>query len=225
MPPCTILSTNGRALVLDAGDPNLSLKLPRYTVDAILLSHFHRGHMRGLENLEINKHQQLGVYCPPDQVTLPSLRQKQPQLEFRITHPGVSQSIGEATVTPVLLNHGSITYGYCIEVGGFRIGYLCDTCGLPPQTEEWLRAWSADALLIDCNHPPGSHRSDHNTPEQAFAIHEHCRARVSYLTHIGCAANRWFDEHHNQIPSGVLVARDGMVAELGNAPQCHRNVT
>ena len=117
-------------------------------------------------------------------------------------------------MTPVLLNHGVITYGYCVAYEGCRVAYLNDTCGLPPQTEEFIANWRPDTLVIDCNQPPERPRPNHNTPHQAFEIFRRSGAGSAYLTHISCDASAWLEENPTQLPPGVEVAYDGMVAPV-----------
>ena len=73
----------------------------------------------------------------------------------------------------------------------------------------------ADILLIDCCNPPGEPSLDHNTPEQAFRIHERTGARESYLIHTSCAAVDWIERNSSSLPDGVSLAYDGMVATAG----------
>ena len=212
-PPCAIIATDESALIIDAGDLSLAQKLARYNVEAILISHFHAGHLYGLNSLPAGQIPHT-AYGPPDGGES-DLRDGIADIKLNEVLPAKTLKVGDFEVTPVLLNHGPITYGYCISIGGYRIGYLCDTCELPPNTEEFITNWTPDILIIDCNQPPERPRPNHNTPHQAFAIHRRCGSKRSYLSHLSCDADRWLENNPDQIPVGVEIARDGMVAPLG----------
>ncbi len=213
-PPCTVITTGESALILDAGDLSLSQTLTRYRAVGILVSHFHAGHIYGLLSLSTGESRALRIVGPPDHGDYPELRTRNPGVAYSDALPMRTIQLGEFSVTPVLLNHGPITYGFCIEIRGQKIGYLCDTCELPPQTQEYVANWEPDVLIIDCNQPPERPCPSHNTPHQAFQIHRDCRARRSFLYHISCATDRWLDGNIDQLPTGVEIARDGMVLHL-----------
>ena len=214
-PPCAAFSCGEQAIFFDAGDRDLASKFARHDVLGLLISHFHPGHVHGLEAIASSP-EPVQIFGPPGSKPHPSLSDSDANLTFTQALPGEAFELGDALVTPVLLNHGQITYGYCVEFAGRRVGYLCDTYELPPRTADFIAAWKPDALLIDCNQNPDRPSTEHNAPEQAFAIHEHCHPQHSYLMHLGCEVDRWFADHPDALPAGVSLARDGMVALLGS---------
>ena len=216
--PCIALSNddNTAALVIDAGDPAINAWLERPQIAAVLLSHFHPGHYHALlaHRRSTGKTQ---LFCPPDRRGIETISNSSNAFEIQELSPYARVDIGPFAVTPVLLNHNLITYGYCVETDGHRLGYLCDTCGLPPQTTQHLLDWRPDALIIDCNQHPRSPKPTHNTPNEALTIHRTTGAARSLLTHISCRVDAWLHPRPKSFPKNLEIARDGMVVDLASA--------
>ncbi|MFT4550981.1 MAG: phosphoribosyl 1,2-cyclic phosphate phosphodiesterase [Verrucomicrobiales bacterium] len=208
-------SDESETLVLDAGDPAVTAWLDRPQTTAVLLSHFHPGHYHALLGYRPH-HDVTQLFCPPDRKGQESLGSASKGYLINELHPFTPITFGSFTITPVLLNHSVITFGYCIEADSKRLGYLCDTCGLPPQTESFLSDWKPDVLIIDCNQHPNSPKPNHNTPKQALKIHRQTGAAQSFLAHISCSSGKWLNPKPKSFPSNVDVSRDGMVIDLCN---------
>lgn len=213
--PCIALSTddNSAALVIDAGDPAINSWLERPQTAAVLLSHFHPGHYHALL-AHRRSHGQTRLFCPPDRSGIETITQSSRAFEIKELSPYNTIELAPFRITPVLLNHNVITYGYCVESDGQRLAYLCDTCGLPPQTTQHLNEWRPDALIIDCNQHPRSRKPTHNTPQDAIAIHRSTGTSRSLLTHISCRVDAWLHPRPKSFPKNFDVARDGMVVDL-----------
>ena len=213
--PCIAASTadNNATLVIDAGDPAVNTWLERPATIGVLLSHFHTGHIHALL-AHRRSHGTIPLYCPPDSTGAESLAANADAFEFGPLPPYTSITVGPFEVTPVLLNHNVITYGYCISTDGHRAAYLCDTCGLPPQTSQFLEEWKPDALILDCNQHPRRPKPTHNTPKDAVKIHRNVKPRKSYLTHISCRVDAYLTPKPKPFPKNVEIARDGMVVDL-----------
>lgn len=111
------------------------------------------------------------------------------------------------------LQHSKLTHGYLFDWHGTRLAWLCDTCGLPPDTADFLRGQPLDQLVIDCNDPPQAEPRNHNDVTQALAIAEMLQPRQTWLTHLSHEMDNWLAE--NPLPDGVLAARDGQTLLCG----------
>ena len=215
--PCFAVSTSDEAatIVIDAGDAAVHRWLDRPQTRAVLLSHFHPGHYHGLVGYRLF-HGSMRLLCPPNRDLDEPLGSSRKGYEINELSVFETVEVEPFKITPVLLNHSVITFGYCIEVDGKRLAYLCDTCGLPPQTESFLSEWKPDALIIDCNQHPRSPKPDHNTPKQALAIHRKVGASQSFLVHISCSAAAWLHPKPKSFPNNFNVATDGMTIDLSD---------
>jgi len=213
--PCLAVSTsdNSATLVIDAGDPAINSWLERPQNIGVLLSHFHPGHYHALL-AHRRSNGKTRLLCPPDRPGIETITKRTKTFEIEELSPYRQIDIAPFSITPVLLNHSVITYGYCIEADGHRLAYLCDTCGLPPQTTQHLQDWHPGTLIIDCNQHPKSPKPTHNTPNDALGIHRSTGARRSLLTHVGCSVDAWLHHRPKSFPKSVAVARDGMVVEI-----------
>ncbi len=210
---CQIIEADGRQLVIDAGVFQLARFLPPYDT-AILLSHFHPGHIYGCQALRGGNNVVVDVYGPPDHRAQERLQRTARLLKFHDLSGYEQFELHGFTITPVPLNHSVITLGFCIERGDHRVAYLCDTCGLPNDTRNFLERWRPTALIIDCNQPPDQPHTAHNTPHQAFEIHFQAGATESWLTHIGCGVDAWLRANRGHLPDGVSAAWDGLLAPV-----------
>ena len=217
--PCLVVSTtdDSASLIVDAGDPVINTHLERPQTIAVLLSHFHAllAHRRS--------HGSIPLFCPPDRRGLEKIAANADAFDIQEPTAFDAFDIGPFKVTPVLLNHELITFGYCIEADGDRLAYLCDSCGLPPQTTQFLADWKADALAIDCNQHPKSPKPSHNTPQQALRIHRSTGAARSFLTHLSCRVDAWLSPKPKSFPKNVDIARDGMVVDLSSSKKTEKN--
>ena len=154
------------------------------------------------------------MYCPPDRAGLELIAANAQAFDIEELNPFKTSDIACFKVTPVLLNHDLITFGYCVQADGQRIAYLCDTCGLPPRTTAFLEEWEPDVLIVDCNQHPRSPKPTHNTPKDSLKIHRRIKPRRSYLTHLSCRVDAFLTPKPKSFPSSVEIARDGMVVDL-----------
>lgn len=210
--PCSALVEDGETrLLLDAGLMDLHTRFAPGTLSAILLTHFHPDHVQGLFHLRWGKGEAIPVHAPPDSEGCADLYKHPGLLDFRRLSKFDPVVIGTLTVTPLPLIHSKPTFGYAIESEqGARFAYLTDTAGLPPATEEFLRAWYPAGLALDCSHPPRNEPGrNHNDWNQALKIVETVRPKRTWLTHISHELDRWLLEARPTLPSSVTVAVDG----------------
>jgi phosphoribosyl 1,2-cyclic phosphate phosphodiesterase len=196
--------------VIDAGLTDFAERFPAGAFDALLLTHFHPDHVQGLFPLRWGIGQPIPVYAPYDPQGCADLHRHPGLLEFRVTRAFEPFVIGAITITPLPLRHSKPTFGYGLEHNRHRVAYLTDTVGLPPETEAFLRAWRADAVVLDCSHPPRTDEPrNHNDVSRALACIDAIRPERAWLTHIGHELDAWLATGRATLPSQVAIALDG----------------
>lgn len=218
--PCSALIESGDTRVLiDAGLTDLHERFPPGSLDAIVLTHFHPDHVQGLFHLRWGKGLCIPVYAPPDSEGCADLYKHPGVLEFRALAKFEVFTIGKLTLTPLPLIHSRVTFGYAIESpAGGRFAYLTDTAGLPPRTLAHLQSWRADALALDCSHPPRTGPGNHNDWTLAAEIVSSITPGQAWLTHVGHQLDEWLLHTAPVLPAGTTVAMDGDVIELAGRP-------
>ncbi|MCZ4058083.1 phosphonate metabolism protein PhnP [Pantoea sp. LMR881] len=214
--PCSALIEIGNErILLDAGLPLLTERFQPGELTRILLTHYHMDHVQGLFMLRWGKGTPIPVWGPPDEKGSDDLFKHPGLLDFRppLT-PFVPHQFGNLLVTPLPLQHSRLTHGYLFDWHGTRLAWLCDTCGLPPETHEYLSGQPLDQLVVDCNDPPGSEARNHNDVTQALAIIERLAPRQAWLTHLSHEMDNWLA--NNRLPEQVQPARDGLTLFLGS---------
>ncbi len=183
-------------------------------VDAIVYTHSHADHVMGLDEVRrFNILQRSAIPCYGDERTLRDLR----RIFSYIFDPdapkggGIPQvvlativgefSIGQATIVPIPLMHGSRTiFGY--RIGSFA--YLTDCSAIPEESWELLRG--VRTLILDAlrERPHPTHLS----LSEAMASAERLGPSRAYFTHM-C-----HDLPHAatcaRLPPGVELAYDGL---------------
>lgn len=183
-------------------------------VDAIVYTHSHADHVMGLDEVRrFNVLQRSAIPCYGDERTLRDLRRIFSYI-FDADTPkggGVPQvvlatimgefSIGQATIVPIPLKHGSRTiFGY--RIGSFA--YLTDCSAIPD--ESWELLSGVRTLILDAlrERPHPTHLS----LSEATAIAERLGPSRAYFTHM-C-----HDLPHAatcaRLPPGVELAYDGL---------------
>jgi len=214
--PCSALIEAGNErILLDAGLPLLATRFRPGELTRILLTHYHMDHVQGLFALRWGKGASIPVWGPPDTRGSDDLFKHPGLLDFRASlTPFVAQSFGELQVTPLPLQHSRLTHGYLFDWQGSRLAWLCDTCGLPPDTEDFLRGQPLDRLVIDCNDPPQTAPRNHNDLNLALAIIDRLQPRQAWLTHLSHEMDNWLADH--PLPEAVQPARDGLILSSGS---------
>lgn len=213
--PCSALIEAGNErILLDAGLPLLASRFKPGELTRILLTHYHMDHVQGLFALRWGKGASIPVWGPPDTRGCDDLFKHPGLLDFRpALTPFVAHSFGELQVTPLPLQHSRLTHGYLFDWQGSRLAWLCDTCGLPPETEDFLRGQPLDQLVIDCNDPPHAAPRNHNDLNLALAIIDRLQPRQAWLTHLSHEMDNWLADH--SLPETIQPARDGLILSCG----------
>lgn len=217
--PCSALIESGATrILLDAGLTDLHERFAPGDLHAIVLTHFHPDHVQGLFHLRWGEGARIPVYGPPDSEGCADLYRHPGLLEFHALSKFQPMALGDLTLTPLPLIHSKPTLGYAIASSdGSRFAYLTDTLGLPPRTEDFLIAWQAHGLALDCSYPPQAEPKNHNDWNTALALIGRVRPERAWLTHISDGLDAWLLAT-GASSSLAAVAGDGDRFELHPGP-------
>lgn len=216
------LEVAGHSLLIDAG-PDFRQQMLRADIrrlDAILLTHEHKDHTAGLDDIRaynFAQNQAMPVWA--ETRVLAQLRQEfayifaahkypgTPSIDAYAIEPGAAFSpLPGLTVEPVRVFH------HKLPVLGFRIGdfaYVTDANAIAP--EEMAKLRGCDTLVLNAlRHEP--HLS-HFSLAEAVAVIEALQPRRAFLTHIShlLGLQREVDP---TLPPHIKLAYDGLILNL-----------
>ncbi|MFN0274843.1 MAG: MBL fold metallo-hydrolase [Chitinophagales bacterium] len=218
---CSILlETNNQVFVIDAG-PDFRQQMLRADVkklDAILLTHSHKDHTAGLDDIRAYNYFQgnpMPIYLTEE--TEFSLRKEFHYVFEEKTYPGLPEMqffrisnspfyIQERKFLPVEVSHLNM------QVLGLRINnfcYITDANYISPQ--EKVKMKDCEVLVINALRKE-KHISHFNL-EEALQIIEEVKPARAYLTHISHQLGK-HAEIEKQLPGHVFLAYDGLVLEV-----------
>lgn len=215
--PCSaLLETDKGQLLIDAGLADLKTRFPAGSLSHILLTHYHMDHVHGLFPLRWGRAPSIAVIGPDDPAGCDDLHKHPGLLDFtRKAVVGEKLNVLGVDILPLALNHSRPTLGYRIGPADNNLAYLTDTCGLPSDTLACLRDAPPQVMVIDCSYPPRPEGPrNHNTLDDALAIHHSIRPKRTILSHIGHQLDDWLLAHPNTLPSDVQLAYDGMTLAI-----------
>jgi len=216
-----LIELDGFNIVVDTG-PDFRYQMLREKVkhlDAILMTHSHKDHIAGLDDVRAFNYQQqqsLSVYA--NAPTLEALQREFYYAFSSIKYPGIPQldlvEIGSG-VPFQLFNHSIMpieVMHYKMPVLGFRIGkfaYLTDAKTVSPASRQLLEG--VEVLVVNALQEE-AHIS-HFTLEEALTFIAEINPKEAYLTHI----SHRFGTHEyikSILPPNVYVAYDQLNIEL-----------
>lgn len=212
---------NGYHVVIDTG-PDFRYQMLREGVDhldAILMTHSHKDHIAGLDDVRaFNYHQQQSISIYADAATLEALQREFYYAFSAVKYPGVPQLDLEeikAEVPFQLLGNEVLPFEvlhYKMPVMGYRIGrfaYITDAKTVSHESRLLLE--DLDVLVV--NALQESPHISHFTLEEALAFIADVKPRRAYLTHI---SHRFGTHSYIQslLPEGVFVAYDRLLVEV-----------
>lgn len=207
----------GLKILVDAG-PDFRQQMLREgisSVDAILLTHNHKDHTGGLDDIRaFNYHEKKAtdIYC--EKYVEDSLRQEFSYAFAEVKYPGAPEwNVHIIDNNPFYINNVKITpirgKHYKLPVLGYRFGniaYCTDMNHIPE--EEFEKLEGLDHFIINCVRR-GRHIS-HFSLEGALAVAERVGARHTWLTHLSHQLPK-YTELLEELPEGVKPAYDGLV--------------
>lgn len=222
-----VVETNGGTRLLIDTPPELRLQLVNAgidRVDAVLFTHDHADHTHGIDDIRaisVRRSGPLPFYG--SQETIDSLRRKfgyildenvralpgtyKPEGKAHVIEPGLTFSVGDASVTAVHVPHGPR-----VSVLGFRIGaigYVTDAKGVPDESIAALRGVEVMVLnaLFRTEHPT------HLSITEAIDVARKVGAARTYLTHL-THDNFHADLESELLSKGVTPAFDGLTVRV-----------
>lgn len=214
-----LVEHEGLRVLVDAG-PDFRYQMLRAGVsslDAILLTHNHKDHTGGLDDIRaFNYHEKRAtqIYC--EKYVEESLRKEYSYAFEEIKYPGAPEwdvhiidenpfTIKGVEITPIRGRH------FKLPVLGYRFGniaYCTDMNHIPE--EEYSKLQGLDHFIINCVRR-GRHIS-HYSLEQAIEVAEKVGAKHSWLTHLSHQLPT-YNELAAELPEGIHPAYDGLVLE------------
>ena len=209
----------GCNILVDAG-PDFRQQMLRADirhVDAILLTHNHKDHTGGLDDIRaFNYHEQKAtqIYC--EEYVENSLRMEFSYAFAEKKYPGAPEwnvnriderpfEIKGKQIIPIRGKH------YKLPVLGYRFGniaYCTDMNHIPE--EEFAKLQGLEHFIINCVRY--GHHISHFSIEEAVAVAQKTGAKQSWLTHLSHQLPT-YDKLLKELPEGILPAYDGLTIE------------
>lgn len=209
----------GKRFLVDAG-PDFRQQMLRAGVshvDAILLTHNHKDHTGGLDDIRAFNYLEKAathIYC--EKYVEDSLRKEYSYAFAENKYPGAPDwkvhliderpfSIDGVEIIPIRGKH------FNLPVLGYRFGniaYCTDMNRIPE--EEFTKLQGLDHFIINCVRR-GRHIS-HFSLEGALEVASRVGAKHTWLTHLSHQLPR-YEELLSELPDGVQPAYDGLVIE------------
>lgn len=216
-----LIELDGHHIIVDTG-PDFRYQMLRDHVqhlDAILMTHSHKDHIAGLDDVRAfnyKQNQSISIYT--NAPTLESLQREfyyafssvkypgVPQLDLREIHAGEPFFLFGQEIIPIEVMH------YKMPVLGFRIGkfaYITDAKTVSTASRKLLEG--VEVLVVNALQEM-AHIS-HFTLEEALAFIKDIGPKQAYLTHI---SHRFGTNAYIQslLPSNVYVAFDQLTVDI-----------
>lgn len=215
-----MVEVDGVRIVIDAG-PDFRQQMLTHDVkhiDAILLTHEHKDHIGGLDDVRaFNYTSGKAVDIFADERTQRTVRKDfdyafsenpypgVPEMQLNTITPDKPFMVKDVEVIPILGRH------YKLHVLGFRIGnlaYITDFNAIEP--EEVAKIKGVEILVINALRRE-SHIS-HFTLDEALHVRYLVQPKRTYLTHLSHQMGR-HKTVSTELPEGVWLAYDSLVVE------------
>ena len=217
-----LIEVGDTKILIDAG-PDFRQQLLKENIcdlDAILLTHEHKDHIGGLDDVRaLNYITEKPVEIYGEERVLNAVRSDYayaftenpypgvPEMNLNIITDSIPFSINGIEIIPIRVYH------FKLPVIGFRIGglvYITDANRIEPH--EMAKIKNCDTLVV--NALRREEHLSHFTLSQALEVAKQSAARVVYLTHLSHQMGL-HREVEKELPSNVFIAYDGLTVTVG----------
>jgi len=216
-----LIETPSTTLIIDTG-PDFRQQMLRENVnklDAVLLTHSHKDHLAGLDDIRafnFSQKKEMALYARND--CMERVKMEYDYVFASKKYPGVPsiQDIVISENNPFYLNELEIipilVWHYKMPVLGFRIGdftYITDANKI--NTEELEKVKGSKLLVL--NALQKTEHISHFTLQEAIELAQEVGAEQSFFTHISHKLGL-HDVENKQLPPNINLAHDGLKIKL-----------
>ena len=177
----TIVKAGETVLLVDAGfsaarlrDKMKSAGVEPDDLDAILLTHEHNDHMKGVH--QFTKKYTVRVYATRH--TAMCVQEKAPEAPWAYFEKGQSFKIGDIVVTPFATYHDAVDpVGFKFETEQSSLGFISDTGHAPGSVAEYLSM--GDSLVVESNYDPDMLAA---TPKRPWPLKQRIASEHGHLS-------------------------------------------